>query len=66
MDKRRLPNLEGILRHHLDPQGMRAAWTRDMAALPPVPWLEEIDFVIRKSDRLKWRDKAKIVLSPAR
>ena len=58
------PTLEGILRHHLDPQGMRAAWTRDMAALPPVPWLEEIDFVIQ-SDRYEMaRQAAKIDIEP--
>jgi cytochrome c peroxidase len=41
------PSLEGIVRHHLDPIGMRAKWTRDMANLPPAPWLEDIDFVVQ-------------------
>jgi cytochrome c peroxidase len=41
------PTLEGIVRHHLDPAGMRAAWTKNLAALPSVPWLEAIDFVIQ-------------------
>ena len=51
------PTLEGIVRHHLDPAGMRAAWTPDLAALPKVPWLETIDFVIQ-SDRLEMARQA--------
>jgi len=46
------PTLQGMVRHHLDPEGARAAWQPDMARLPEVPWLAEIDFVIR-SDRLE-------------
>jgi len=46
------PTLEAMIRHHLDPVGSRAAWTRDMAALPDVPWLAAIDFVIQE-DRLE-------------
>jgi cytochrome c peroxidase len=49
--------LEGIVRHHLDPAGMRAVWTPDLAALPKVPWLEPIDFVIQ-SDRLEMARQA--------
>ena len=45
------PSLEGIVRHHLDPIGMRAKWTRDMANLPPAPWLEDIDFVVQSDQR---------------
>ena len=58
------PTLEGIVRHHLDPTGMRAAWTKDLAALPSVPWLEAIDFVIQ-SDRLEMaRQAEKLDIKP--
>jgi cytochrome c peroxidase len=45
------PTLEGIVRHHLDPDGMRRAWTPETAALPHASWLEEIDFVVWKDTR---------------
>ena len=51
------PDLEGIVRHHLDPAAMRAAWQPNLAALPAVPWLEEIDFVIQ-SDSLEMARQA--------
>ncbi|MEO0357642.1 MAG: cytochrome c peroxidase, partial [Pseudomonadota bacterium] len=44
------PTLNDMIRHHLDPSGTLAAWTRDDAQLPDAPWLEKIDFVIQ-SDR---------------
>ncbi len=40
------PDVESMIRHHLDPQTSLANWTRDMAALPPVPWLQDADFVV--------------------
>ncbi|GAB4540704.1 MAG: hypothetical protein Tsb0019_40720 [Roseibium sp.] len=40
------PTLEGIVRHHLDPEGTRRSWTPETAALPEAPWLQEIDFVV--------------------
>ena len=51
------PTLEGIVRHHLDPQGMATAWTTDMAKLPEAPWLAATDFVIR-SDRMEMARRA--------
>lgn len=50
--------LEGRLYHHLKPHSMRAAWTRDMAALPSVLWLKDIDLssnqiVMRSRDKLR-------------
>lgn len=51
------PTLEGILRHHLDPQGMAASWTTDMAKLPEAPWLAATDFVIR-ADRMEMARRA--------
>ena len=42
-----MPTLEDVVRHHLDPAASRARWTPAMAALPPAPWLADIDFVIQ-------------------
>ncbi|MCV0425012.1 MAG: methylamine utilization protein MauG [Roseibium sp.] len=44
------PTLEGIIRHHLDPDEMLQTWSPEKAALPDAPWLEPIDFVV-------WNDK---------
>ena len=40
------PTLEGVVRHHLNPDAALAAWEPAMAGLPLVPWLEAVDFVI--------------------
>jgi len=45
--------LSDIIRQHLDPQGMFAAWTPAKASLPDVPWLQQADFLI-------WQDSAEI------
>ena len=47
------PDLEGIIRHHLDPQGSFDAWQKDFAQLPEAPWLAPIDFVV-------WQDRFEI------
>ena len=58
------PTLEDIVRHHLNPNAIRTAWQPKMAALPPVLWLEKIDFIIR-TDRLEMeRQAAKIDIEP--
>ncbi len=44
------PDLESMIRHHLDPQTSLANWTPAMAALPQVPWLQKADFVV-------WQDR---------
>lgn len=44
------PTLEGIVRHHLNPDVALAKWTPETASLPDVPWLAEIDFVV-------WQDR---------
>ncbi len=44
------PDLEGIIRHHLNPSQSLAAWTPDLAGLPNVPWLENVDFIV-------WQDR---------
>lgn len=40
-----------IIRHHLNPERALSGWTRDMAALPAVPWLRDIDFVVWEDTR---------------
>ncbi|WP_224824450.1 cytochrome-c peroxidase [Cognatishimia sp. MH4019] len=58
------PDLVGIVRHHLQPLYMRAAWARETAALPIVEWLEEIDFVIQSDAREMARQEAKVDIAP--
>lgn len=45
--------LEGIVRHHLAPGAMRAAWQPATANLPSAPWLEAIDFIV-------WSDRREL------
>ncbi len=58
------PTLEGIIRHHLDPVTARETWTRDMANLPSVPWLEVIDFAIQQDRREMARQAAVLDIAP--
>jgi len=58
------PTLEGIVRHHLDPNAARSTWTRDMAKLPEAPWLEAIDFVIQSDTREMARQAAVLDVTP--
>ncbi|MCL6285210.1 methylamine utilization protein MauG [Ruegeria sp. 2012CJ41-6] len=44
------PTLEGIIRHHLDPDRSLHLWTPETAQLPEAPWLAAGDFVI-------WQDR---------
>ena len=46
------PTLEGILRHHLDPEAGFATWRPEMANLPEAPWLARADF-LPLEDRLE-------------
>ena len=48
------PDLDGIIRHHLDPSRSWANWRPAKAALPSAPWFSEIDFVI-------WQDQREIL-----
>lgn len=57
------PTLEGIVRHHLDPQTARAEWQREDANLPDVPWLAPADFIIR-ADALEMARQARAVPAP--
>lgn len=58
------PTLEGIIRHHLDPVAARKTWSREMANLPKVPWLEEIDFAIQADSREMARQAAVLDIAP--
>ncbi len=49
------PTLDGIVRHHLDPNTGLTKWTSDLASLPNAPWLAEIDFVVWQD----WREMAR-------
>ncbi|WP_260518746.1 cytochrome-c peroxidase [Aliiroseovarius sp. M344] len=39
------PTLEGIVRHHLNPQAEFSKWKPELAALPKAPWLAATDFL---------------------
>lgn len=56
------PTLEGIVRHHLDPQRGMEEWHPDMAALPEVPWLEQIDFMVWQDSREMARQRAAVTI----
>ena len=58
------PTLEAIIRQHLDPHGARAAWTPDLAALPPVPWLAQEDFIIRTDATEMRRQRRNVDIAP--
>lgn len=64
------PTLEGIIRHHLDPDAALARWKPVQAKLPKVPWLQKADFVILQDKRemarqAMARDITPMVLSDA-
>ncbi|MGB3553019.1 MAG: cytochrome c peroxidase, partial [Jannaschia sp.] len=56
--------LEGIVRHHLDPEGMRAAWTLAEANLPPMPWIAAVDDAVRFDAREMARQGAALDIAP--
>ena len=45
-------NLEGIIRHHLDPLAGLDSWQPKQTVLPDVPWLNDLDFIVHQ-DRLE-------------
>lgn len=64
------PTLEGIIRHHLDPDAALAQWRPEMANLPDVPWLAATDFIIQHDKaemarQAKARDIIPMTLSDA-
>lgn len=60
------PTLEGIVRHHMNPLQSLDHWTPETAALPSVPWLEAIDFMVLQDSREMARQRAavQIVATP--
>ena len=58
------PDLESIIRHHLNPRISLASWTPGMAALPKVPWLEQADFVLWEDRFEMARQRDKIDITP--
>ncbi len=53
------PTLQGIIRHHLDPQKAYSRWKTKDANLPFAPWLEATDFVSFEDRREQARLRAK-------
>ena len=58
------PTLEGMVRHHLDPVGSRAAWNRADARLPDAPWFAEVDFIVQSDRREMARQARAIDITP--
>lgn len=58
------PTLEGIVRHHADPVAGFDSWTPETAALPEVPWLAGIDFMVWQDSREIARQRAAVTLEP--
>ena len=58
------PDLEGMIRHHLDPLTSLDQWTPATARLPDVPWLAHIDFMVWQDSREMARHRASVTLSP--
>ncbi|MEM9268993.1 MAG: cytochrome c peroxidase [Pseudomonadota bacterium] len=57
-------SLEGIIRHHLQPQAALAAWTPAEVILPEAPWLQAIDFVSLSDSRERARLAQKVDITP--
>jgi len=58
------PTLEGMVRHHLDPVGMRETWQRSDARLPKAPWLEQVDFIVQADRREMARQAMALDIAP--
>ena len=54
------PNLEGIVRHHMEPQKSFDLWQRDWANLPNIELLKKADFMIMNDKREMARVRAKV------
>ena len=58
------PDLEGIIRHHLNPGQALADWQPSMARLPNVPWVSKIDFVVWQDQRELQRHQQAVDIEP--
>ena len=56
--------LEGIVRHHLDPQGAFDRWTEGEVVLPKHETLQNVDFAIQQDALEMARVRAKIDIKP--
>lgn len=56
--------LEGIIRHHLDPQGSFDRWNRSQVALPAAEHLQEADFAALQDRRERRRVRAAVDIEP--
>lgn len=56
--------LEGMIRHHLNPQASFDQWQPQDANLIPVPWIKAVDFVVRSDKREMQRVRSKIDIEP--
>ena len=52
--------LEGVIRHHLNPEKSRSTWAKQQVILPVIPEFERIDFMIQ-DDRLEMTRYSKVV-----
>lgn len=57
-------DLEGIIRHHLDPQAAFDAWRPDDVKLPASETLEDVDFIILEDQRERQRVRGKVDIKP--
>lgn len=58
------PDLEGIVRHHLNPMQSLERWVPENAKLPKAHWLEAIDFVIHTDRQEMARLRSKLDIEP--
>jgi cytochrome c peroxidase len=58
------PDLESMVRHHLDPLASLDRWRPEMAKLPEVPWLAATDFVVWQDRREMARHRAAVDIAP--
>ena len=57
-------DLEGIIRHHLDPLNSLKNWDPKQVILADAPWLSEIDFVVLEDRFERERLKSHLDITP--
>ena len=57
-------DLEGIIRHHLDPLNSLENWDPKQVILADAPWLSEIDFVVLEDRFERERLKSHLDITP--
>ena len=56
--------LEGIVRHHLDPQTSFDKWQKDQIKVADAPWLQKVDFAVWDNQRELAMVRSKIDIGP--